>query len=216
MPTSKFLSFLSLSLSLLFPLGTHAQFQSTPDNLTTGFVNFPDGPKQVTWFYNQNNLVSYEGDIIFGTVAEFNDALINITYTSGPDEPPVVTKRRSYPPSLDRIDARSNSLFPGSSNLWPGGQVFYRYFDDETETRLSSIVETAKNVWKDAIPCLTFSKVTNDNDKDGSNGIITIMANAKATGMCQASQIGFGKNSLWMLLDDPGCGIREVTHEWGM
>ena len=225
MPTSKFLSLLSLPFSLLFLLGTHAQVLNPPTNITTGFnstnvttgfVNFPNGPKQVSWLYIQDDeLVAYDGDVIFGTVAEFNQALINVTYTSDGGEPRGVSKRRSYPPSRDSIVARSDSVFPFSSGLWPNGQVFYRYFDDDTENQLFSAVEAAKNTWHDAVPCLTFTKVSNDNDPNGSNGIVTIRANNPSAGFCFASQIGFGKNSLWMGLD-PGCGFPEVLHEWGM
>ena len=215
MPNSKFLPF--LSLSLLFLVGTHGQVQNPPTNVTTGFVNFPNGPKQVTWFYTQGDLVVYDGDVIFGTVTEFNKALINITYTSEPGQPPIIPKRRSYPPSLESIVARSDSVFPLSSGLWPGGEVFYRYFDSDTENELSTYVDGAISAWTDAVPCITFSKVANDNDPNGSNGIVTIMANNPNAGVCLASQIGFGTNSLWMALDTGGgCGVPEVTHEWGM
>lgn len=169
----------------------------------------------MSWLYIPGDLVAYDGDVIFGTVAEFNRALINVTYTSEPGEPRGVSKRRSYPPPRDSIVARSDSVFPFSSGLWPNAQIFYRYFDDDSENQLSSAVEAAKDAWKDAVPCLTFSKVTNDNDPNGSNGIVTIRANDPGAGFCFASQIGFAPNSLWMGLD-PGCGFPEVLHEWGM
>ena len=217
MPTSKFFSFLSLSLSLLFLLGTHAQVQTPPTNVTTGFVNFPNGPKQVTWYYIQNELVVYDGDVIFGTVAEFDRALINITYTSEPGEPPRIGKRRSYPPTLDSIVARSDSVKPSSSSLCPKGQVFYRYFDSNSESELSSYVDSAISAWTAAVPCISFLKVANDDDPNGFNGIVTIRTNVPNVGACFASQIGCGTNSQWMSLDTGGgCGHDQVTHEWGM
>ena len=216
MPISKLLPFLSRSFPFLFLLGTHAQVQTPETNLTTGYVNFPNGPKQVTWFYTQGDLVAYDGDVIFGTTAEFNRALINVTYTSEPGQPPVITKRRSYPPSLNSIVARSDSISPTSSGLWQGGQIFYRYVDSDTENEFSADVDSAIKAWKDAVPCITFSKVANDNDPNGSNGIVTIRANYPNLGKCMASQIGFGTNSLWMSLDTVGCGVPEITHEWGM
>ena len=78
-------------------------------------------------------------------------------------------------------------------------------------------MDDAIKAWTDAVPCITFSKVANDNDPNGSNGIVTIRANNPNAGKCFASQIGFGTNSLWMGLDTGGgCGVPEVTHEWGM
>ena len=217
MPKSKLLPF--LSLSLLFLVGIHAQVQTPPTNVTTGFVNFLSGPKQVTWSYTQGDLVIYDGDVIFGTVAEFERALINITYTSELGHAPTIPKRRSYPASLDTIVARSDSVHPLSSNLWPGGEIFYRYFDLDTENELSTYVDGAISAWTDAVPCISFAKVANDNDPNGSNGIVTIRANNPNVGSCSAS-IGFGTNSLWMHLDTggitPPCGVPELLHEWGM
>jgi hypothetical protein len=215
MITSKLFSTL-LVFTFLLILGADAQIQVAPTNLTTGFVNFPNGPRQVTWFYTPAGLVAYDGDTIFGTVAEFNKAFINITYTSGGTGNTTVIYRRSYPPPVKRTVKRSDSRLPGSAYLWPGGTVYYRYFDDNTESQLSQYVDGAITSWTNAVPCINFVQLPNDNDSAGSNGIVTIMANNPNAGYCLASQIGYGTNSLWMLLDTGGgCGIPEVTHEWG-
>lgn len=210
MATSKLLRL--LPFSLFFTLATHAQTQTPPTNVTTGFVRFPNATSQVSWFYTEGGLVAYDGDVIFGTVAEFNRAVVNVTLTPSPEY------RRSYSPplSLDSIVERSDSIFPLSSGIWPGGQVYYRYLDDTTESELSIYVDGAIKAWTDAVPCLSFEKVANDNDPNGSNGIVTIQANNPNAGYCLASQIGYGANSLWMSLDTGGgCGVPEVTHEWG-
>ncbi|KAK3175844.1 hypothetical protein OEA41_007166 [Lepraria neglecta] len=213
MAASKFLPL--LSLSLIFVLGVRAQVQTPPTNITTGFVRFANATRQVSWFYTQGGLVAYDGDVVFGTVAEFERALINVTYTSEPER--LSTKRRSYPPSLDSIVKRANSIFPGSSGLWPGGQVFYRYFDSDTESKLKVYVEGALKAWANEVPCISFVKLSNNNDPNGSNGIVTIKAHNPNVFYCSASQNYDSTKSLWMELDTGGgCGIPEVTHEWGM
>jgi hypothetical protein len=213
MAASKLLKVL-LSLSVSLILGVHAQVQTPPTNVTTGFVRFANTTRQVSWFYTQNDLVAYDGDVIFGTVTEFNRALVNITYTSGSNNPP--PQRRSYPPSHNRVAKRSDSIFPFSSGIWPGGIVYYRYWDTNTESELSSYVNGAIASWTGAVPCINFVQLPNDNDPNGSNGIVTIKANVPNAGYCLASQIGYGVNSLWMSLDTGGgCGVPEVTHEFG-
>jgi hypothetical protein len=148
-------------------------------------------------------------------VAEFNEALINITYTSGGKDN-TTNFRRSYPPPIKRTAKRSDSQWPGSSYLWPGGKVYYRYFDDNTESQLSQYINGAIASWTNAVPCISFVQLPNDNDPAGSNGIVTIVAHNPNVGYCLASQIGYGTNSLWMSLDTGGgCGIPEVTHEFG-
>ena len=205
-----------LSFSLLFVFGVHAQLQTLPTNISTGFVRFNNVTDQVTYFYTQGGLVAYDGDIIFGTVAEFNQALINITYTSDPNRPP--SKRSSDPPPPDSIVKRANSIFPGTTGIWPGGIVYYRYFDSAAESALSAYVDGGIKAWTDGVPCLKFVKLPNDNDSNGSNGIVTIKAHNPNVGYCLASSIGYKSGrSLWMELDTGGgCGIPEVTHEWGM
>jgi hypothetical protein len=209
-----------LLVSVLLILSVQAQIQVPPTNLTTGFVRFPNGTQQVTWFYTPTGLVAYDGDTIFGTVAEFQEAVINITYTTAkPDNSTrnsTLFSRRSYPPPLKKATKRSDSRWPGSANLWPGGNVYYRYFDDTTESQLSQYIDGAIASWTNAVPCISFTKLPNDNDPNGSNGIVTIVAHNPNVGYCLASQIGYGTNSLWMSLDTGGgCGIPEVTHEWG-
>jgi hypothetical protein len=218
MLTSKLLATLLLATVLLI-LGAHAQIQVPPTNLTTGFVRFPNGTSQVTWFYTPTGLVAYDGDAIFGTVAEFKEALVNITYTSGGTDNSTNSTaiyRRSYPPAVKRVTKRSDSRWPGSANLWPSGKVYYRYWDDNTESQLSQYIDGAIASWANAVPCISFVKLPNDNDPAGSNGIVTVVAHNPNVGYCLASQIGYGLNSLWMSLDTGGgCGVPEVTHEWG-
>lgn len=207
-----------LFIAYLLFVGAIAQVQTPPTNVTSGFVRFPNGTKQVSWFYTPTGLVAYDGDVIFGTIAEFNQALINITYTSGAENNTNSTNifRRSYPPPLRHVTQRSDSVWPASAGLWPGGKVYYRYWDDNTETELSQYVDGAINSWTNAVPCISFVKLPNDNDPSGANGIVTIVAHNPNVGYCLASQIGYGTNSLWMSLDTGGgCGIPEVTHEWG-
>lgn len=208
--------FTTLVLVTVLPiLGARAQIQVAPTNVTTGFVRFPNDTSQVTWFYTPTGLVAYDGDTIFGTIAEFNEALINVTYTTAkPDNSTVY--RRSYPPPVKRATKRSDSRWPGSAYLWPGGNVYYRYFDDNTESQLSQYIDGAITSWTNAVPCISFTKLPNDNDPAGSSGIVTIVAHNPNVGYCLASQIGYGTNSLWMSLDTGGgCGVPEATHEWG-
>lgn len=215
MLTAKVLSTLLL-VAVLLILGAQAQVQVAPTNLTTGFVRFPNGTQQVTWFYTPTGLVAYDGDTIFGTTAEFNAALVNITYTTAKTDNSTVIYRRSYPPPVKAVAKRSDSRWPGSANLWPNGKVYYRYLDDNAESLLSQYVDGAIASWTNAVPCISFTKLPNDSDPAGANGIVTIVAHDPNVGYCLASQIGYGTNSLWMSLDTGGgCGIPEVTHEWG-
>lgn len=213
-------------LTLLY-LGSTAHILTPPTNITTGFVHFPNATTQVSWFYTQSGLVAYDGDVIFGTQEEFNRALVNITFTNQPNntnhqlnDTQIISRnlrRRSYPPSTESVHRRANSIWPSSSGIWPGGNIYYRYWDAATENELSVYVNGAIDAWKDAVPCLNFQKLANDADPSGSNGVVTIQSHNPNAGYCLASQVGYnGANSLWMVLDTGGaCGIPEVIHEWG-
>jgi hypothetical protein len=199
--------------SFLLFLGAYAQIQTPPSNVFSGFVRFINGTRQISWFYAQNGLVAYDGDVIFGTVAEFNHALVNITYSS--PNVTVTRHRRDISPH-NTITKRSDSIWPGSAGIWPGGKVQYRYFDANTESQLSQYVDGAIAAWKAAVPCLQFVQLPNDNNPAGSSGIVTVQAHSPNVGYCLASSIGYTTNSLWMQLDTGGgCGIPEVTHEFG-
>jgi hypothetical protein len=199
--------------SFLLFFSTYAQIQTPPPDLLSGFVRFSNATRQVSWFYAQNGLVAYDGDVIFGTVSEFNNALINITYSS-PNA--TIPRRRRNVPFPDTIAKRSDSIWPGSAGIWPGGKVYYRYWDANTESQLSQYVDGAIASWTAAVPCISFVKLANDNDPLGSNGIVTIQAHSPNVGYCLATSIGYTTNSLWMQLDTGGgCGIPEVTHEFG-
>ena len=213
MPAFNFLPF--LFFTLFFVSSAHAQYETAPTNVSTGFVRFDNNARLVTWYYTEDGLVVYDDDLIFGTVDEFNQALINITYNSAPGRPPA--KVRSYAPPRDSIVKRANSIFPRSSSIWPGGVIYYRYFDSDAENELSSYVDGAIKVWTDEIPCISFVRLPNDNSEGGAKGVVTIKANHPAARKCSAS-LGFSAtSSRRMKLDTGGgCGIRATTHEWGM
>lgn len=233
------LRFLSVLFSALY---ANAQIQTPPSNVSTGFVRVPStgfralgaaAPvKQISFFYTPTGLVAYDGDIIFGTIEEFNRALINVTYnsisnatdddssSSNEDNNSTTTKRtveKRQPRDRTRfaVAERSNSIFPGSSGIWPGSKVSYRYSNDATENELSPYVEPAIDAWTDAVPCLSFEKLPNSEDTSNDNGVVNIVAHNPNIGACFAS-IGYGPYSLWMSLDTGGaCGVAEVKHEWG-
>src|SRR5579859_978511 len=77
---------MKISLLSFFFLVLFSTFGSCQENvdveLTSGFIQHPTyGVIPVSWFY-VDGLVVYDGDVIFGTIAEFNKVLINVTYTS--------------------------------------------------------------------------------------------------------------------------------------
>ncbi|KAI9763051.1 MAG: hypothetical protein M1840_000942 [Geoglossum simile] len=206
---------LALFIAFLF---THAwgQVITPPNNVTSGFIQHPTfGVIQTSWFYT-GNLVAYDGDVVFGTIEEFSRVIINITYTTPnstdqiPTPQPLHRQRRSYPPTLD---SRSNSIFPGSSGIWPGGVIRYRYFDGPTESTFASEVNAAIAEWTSNVPCLHFVKEANGNDPAGAPGIVTITGRS-GIDYCLAS-IGASSASLWMVLAPGGCGRAEILHEWG-
>ena len=211
--TSKLLSF--LSIVFLCTLSAHAQVKTPPTNVTTGFVHFDDGIRQVTWFYTPGDLVVYDGDVVFGTVTEFDRALINITYNSESGHEDSTHQRRSYPPpSQNSISKRADSVFPGSPRLWPNGLVQYRYFDSNAENALQDVLKSALDIWAHA-DCIGLQQNPNDGNPKGAPGIVTIQGNTQ--GYCTAS-IGYSTTiSLWMSLDTTGaCGTGEVLHAIGM
>src|SRR5579859_4146935 len=106
-----------VSFALLLVLGS-CQIFNFPTHI--GFINHPiRGVIQISWSYT-GDLVAYDADIIYGTIAEFNQVLINITYpstnSSSPPPPAPSTcqrtrrRRRGHLPHVKR----SNSVFPGS------------------------------------------------------------------------------------------------------
>ena len=211
----------------LFLALASAQIRTPPANVSSGFVR-PTGPRALalggpepasltSWFYTPNGLVVVDGDIIYGTVDDFNRAVINTTYNSENDlNVPAnlgAPTRRDTSPQADAVAKRSNSLFPNSAGLWPSGKISFRYADDQTEQDLSSFVEAATDIWAKAVPCLSFTKVP--NGIGGSDPIVTISANVPNQGYCLAS-LGYSPFGTFMQLDTGGgCGIPELVHEWG-
>jgi hypothetical protein len=57
-----------ISFSLWFSVGL-SQIQTPPRDVFSGFIQHPThGAIQVSWFYT-GNLVAYDGDVIYGTIA---------------------------------------------------------------------------------------------------------------------------------------------------
>ncbi|KAF4335136.1 zincin [Fusarium beomiforme] len=188
------------------PLGS-SHDQTIATNVSSGFIQHPiRGETQITWFYD-GNLVVYDGDVIYGTIDEFNQVLINITYSSSDDFDPFVARRRSRPPVLAK---RSNSIFPLSPGVWPGGYIHYRYLDDPTELSYKSDVDAAITEWVRNVPCLRWVKEPNNADPRGATGVVTIRSGDD----CSASVGVDGPGSLWMTLT-PSCRAAAVLHEWG-
>ena len=206
-------TFLRVLLSLSFVLhGTQAHFDTPPTNLTTGFVRFPNATKEISWTYSPNGLVIYDGDIVFGTIAEFNDALVNITHSpddsslsSGHDIPSRGLAKRAY------------SVFPGS-NLWPSGIIYYRYFDAQVESVASAEVNSAISTWKAAVPCITFVRLPNNNNPQGAKGIVTIVIDNSNTnqGFCSATWGYTPTFAMWLEVVPSGCGDSDMLHVFGM
>ena len=203
--------FLRVFLSLFLVLhGTQAQFDTPPTNLTTGFVRFPHATRQISWIYSPNGVVVYDGDIVFGTIAEFNDALVNITHSpndstlsSGNDIPSRGLSKRAY------------SAFPGSSSFWPSGIIYWRYLDSVVESIASADVNFAISTWTAAVPCIRFVQLPNDNKPGGANGIVTIVTLPKGAGYCSAP-LGYTPTAMWLEVDPSGCGGSTMLHEFGM
>jgi len=204
----KFLRVL-LSLSLVVR-GTQAQFDTPPTNLTTGFVRLPHATREVSWFYSPNGIVIYDGDIIFGTISEFNDALVNITHYPNDSSIP---RRRDIP--TQGLAKRSYSEWP-NGRLWPGGIIYYRYFDSNVEAVASADVNFAISTWTAAVPCLRFVPLPNDNKPGGANGIVTIIAHSTNLGYCAAALGYTPSTAMWLEADHSGCGGSTMLHEFGM
>lgn len=210
-----------------------AQILVPPGNVSSGYVE-PSGPQalsfsvsdnaqQTSWFYTPNGFAVVDGDIIYGRFEDFNQAVINITYNSESDlntagatataNATAPARRRSIIPQAHHPVKRANSVFPGSSELWPDGNIPYRYADQESEDSLSFYTEAATNAWQEAVPCLNFTKLP--NGVGGSDPIVTIYANIPNQGYCLAS-LGFSPFGTFMSLDTGGgCGVPELIHEWG-
>jgi len=195
-----------LSLSLVLR-GAQAHFGTPPTNVTTGFVRFPNATRQISWIYSSNGLVIYDGDIIFGTIDEFNDALVNITHSPGDSS---LSRRHNIP--SDGLTTRAYSVFPDS--IWPGGIISYRYNDSIVEAAVSAEVNFAISTWTAAVPCIRFVRLPNDNKP--ANGILRIWAHSTDLGYCAAS-VGYTPATDRHLEVDPsGCSDITMLHEFGM
>ena len=204
-----------------------AQILDPPGNVSSGYVA-PSGPQalslgesdnaqQTSWFFTPNGFAVMDGDIIYGRIEDFNRAVINITYnsesdlnTAGANATAPARRRSIISPAYHGVK-RANSVFPGSSGLWPDGNILYRYADQETENSLSFYTEAAANIWQEVVPCLNFTKMP--NGVGGSDPIVTIYANIPNQGYCLAS-LGYSPFGTFMSLDTT-CGVPELIHEWG-
>ena len=205
------LKFLRVLLSLSLVLrGTQAKFDTLPTNLTTGFVRLPHATRQVSWIYSPNGLVVYDGDIVFGTIAEFNDAIVNITHSPNDSS---LSRRHDIP--SQGLAKRAYSEPPGSPLLWPSGIIYYRYFDSNVESAASADVNFAISTWTAAVPCIRFVRLPNDNKPGGANGIVTIIAHSTNLGYCAAA-LGYTPTAMWLEVDPSGCGGSTMLHELGM
>ena len=201
--------FLRVLLSLfLVVCGTQAEFDTPPTNVTTGFVHFPNATREVSWVYSSNGLVIYDGDIIFGTIAEFNHAVVNITH---PPNNSSLSRRHDIP--SQGLAKRSYSEPLGSPRLSPGGIVYYRYFDSSVESTASAAVNFAISTWTAAVPCIRFVRLPNDPSPGGANGIVTI-ADLRL-GFCGTS-FGYTPTAMWLTVEPSGCGNSKMLHLFGM
>jgi hypothetical protein len=192
-------------LALLSVLG-YCQIQTPPTNVTSGFVRHPIlGETQITWYYSGDYVV-YDGDVVYGTIADFTRDLINVTYTNNNENNTSVYRREFSP------QKRSNSIFQGTSGIWPAGQINYRYADSTTESLFSTFVQQAIAEWEGNVPCLKWNQKPTGSDTAGGVSTTTIQY-APGQGYCAAS-IGFSSGGDAMLLDN-GCGRAEILHEWG-
>ena len=187
------------------------QIHRPPVNITSGFIADPicGGGTQTSWWCSQNYVI-HQGDIIVGTVDEFNDLfLINVTYST--------THDLISPPQLQvqsqTKDKRSNSVLPRSRLLWPNGVIPYRFASDKVEANFSTRVNEAIQEWTSNVPCLTFLKRPNGNDDATAPGILTIHM-VPDQWLC-AADVGFLPSGSRMLLDYKGCGRAEILHELG-
>jgi Astacin (Peptidase family M12A) len=185
-------------------------YDRPPFNITSGFIADPicGGITETSWWYSQNYVI-HEGDIILGTIDEFNDLVINITYTT--EDGIVPSPQFQIQPQ--RKTKRANSVLPGSRSLWPNGVIPYRFANDAVETNFSTPVNEAIEEWISNIPCLTFLKQPNGDDDASAAGLLTIHM-IPDQGYC-AADLGFNPRGSNMLLDYKGCTRAEILHEFG-
>ena len=171
-----------------------------PVNKTLSTVTIHDdfyGTRNVSYWVTSNNLAIIDGDVVYGTLQDLLDHTIK-TPTTG-----ISKAKRAF----------------SAPNVWQAPIVIYKYDSDDTERRISSIVNEAIQRWNVGAPYIAFT-ATSPNGADHRDGVLTI--NATDCNGCQAS-IGFSASSGAMSMNlqqdcnktGLHCGPDEATHEFG-
>jgi hypothetical protein len=92
-------------------------------------------------YYAENGWAIVDGDIIFGTEAQIQAAAVSNT--------PVISR------DLEDLTTRSMSIFPQSSDKWPGGKIYYKW-DAALDTARKNDFLAAAKLWTDRLPFLQF------------------------------------------------------------
>ena len=165
-------------------------------SVTTVRIRDANGERNVAYFLTNTGYAIINGDIVYGTEAEFRRVIVN------PQSSVSRRARRS-------MEKRSNSVFPNSGRLWPGNTITYKFETAAVESQLSSIVDAAIDRWRSKVPCLNF--VRNSPSAITSSTVVTIYN----TDGCSASWVGNPPGLTKAMHLGAGCGTNEATHEWG-
>jgi len=160
------------------------------------------GIRNVSYWITKGNRAVIDGDVVYpGTV----DDLLAHAYTGEDEE--------------TTEDRRALSVFRGP-NTWPDATVIYKYDSNETDIRISPIMNVVIRDWQLRAPYLTFLQIPSSFVE--LNGVLTITSYD-----CYGCYAILGYHATFpsvMNLDqsctaqgrpNSGCGIPEALHELG-
>lgn len=175
------------------PKNPNIAYSSPP--VTTVPICDDEGCRNVAYHITKRGLAVIGGDIIYGSKNDLYNAVENANLTH--EE----RRRRG-------IGTRSNSVFPGVGQTWPGGVIYYKYGSAFFERSLGATVNASISRWVADVPCLKFVRLPPNATE--SSRVVTIVNNEPG---CFAS-IGYG--AFQKIMDiGPECPTNRVIHEWG-
>ena len=146
------------------------------------------GTRQVTYYTTDAGKVVIDGDIIYGTLEEFQHAEAAVGTAQA-------VRSLSYKRTLP----------------WPNATILYRFHSAEDEKIAKPIVETAIARWTKAAPYLQFKPTTNGNQTMRG----TIKISAIGNGGCRSTVGYYANGEMGMFLQAGGCGPDQAVHEFG-